>query len=111
MSERLRHLQRQRALLSEHLAWIDNEIARETPASSASTPRVAAPAESTTPPLPSSPSASPEIPAEADVLMEKYAAQERQNPGDVRRGCLYVFASAVLLLAAGIAAVWLLFYS
>ncbi|HSI09570.1 MAG: hypothetical protein ACAH89_02020 [Rariglobus sp.] len=107
MSDRLRHLQRQRALLSEHLAWIDSEIARETPAPSAA-PAATTPAESIAPSP--SPAASPEVPAEADALIEKYAAQERQNPDDLRRGCLYVFASAVILLAAGVTAVWLLFY-
>lgn len=106
MSERLRHLQRQRALLSEHLAWIDSEIASETTATSNAAPRAPAPAESIASPL--SPAAI--VPLEADALIEKYAAHERQNPDDLRRGCLYVFASAVLLFAAGVTAVWLLFY-
>ena len=108
MSERLRHLQRQRALLSEHLTWIDNEIARENQIQSAASIEVAS-KESPTPPPPQSVTAAT-APAEADALIEKYAADERQNPDDIRRGCLYVFISALILLIAGVTAVWLLFY-
>jgi hypothetical protein len=94
-------------LLSEHLAWIDSEIAREVPPPPAS-PALTAPAGPITPPPVHA--ASLVIPTEADELIEKYAAQERQSPDDIRRGCLYVFISAGILLTAGVAAVWLLFY-
>lgn len=101
MSERLRHLQRQQALLREHLAWIENEIARETP-------------EGPSPVPPLNPSTNPTTPVqpapEADALLEKYAADERQNPADIRRGCFIVFASALALLGVGVVAMWLLFY-
>lgn len=105
MSERLRHLQRQQTLLREHLAWIDGEIAREARENQT----LAQPPPSTTA-TPSPPDTPGTIPAEADSIIEKYAAAERQNPADIRRGCLVVFFSAFALLAAGIAAVWLLFY-
>ncbi|MDF3059788.1 MAG: hypothetical protein K0R17_4003 [Rariglobus sp.] len=120
MSERLRHLQRQQALLREHLAWIDAEIARE--AASAPVPMPAAQPPGTSPPTPIPGSApapdtanntTPPAAAsadEADVLIQHYARGERQNPADLRRGCLLVFSSALLLLAAGIAAVWLIYY-
>jgi len=48
--------------------------------------------------------------AEADALIERYAADERQNPGDVRRGCLIIFAGALLVLVGSAIAVWLVYY-
>lgn len=102
MSERLRHLQRQQALLREHLAWIDNEIAREQPA--AGTPPVSAfiPPAVVAPPVSAG--------ADADALLEKYGSGERQDPAAIRRGCFIVFIAAFGVLAAGVATVWLVFY-
>jgi hypothetical protein len=109
MSDRLSYLQRQRALLREHLAWIDSEISREAP-----TAAPAAPTADSTPTKASMLSTSnavvPEPLGEADALIEKYASEERQSPDAIRRGCLYVFISAVSLLTACVIAVWLLFY-
>jgi hypothetical protein len=102
MSERLRHLQRQQALLREHLAWIDNEIAREQPA--AGNPPVAA----FIPPAVVTPLASAN--PDADALLEKYASDERQNPAAIRRGCFVVFIAAFAVLAAAVATIWLVFY-
>lgn len=109
MSDRLRHLQRQHTLLREHLAWIEAEIAREAPADA--TPAPASPA-TIAAPLPLAPEAAAARPAasDADELLEKYGAQERQNPADIRKGCFMVFASALLLLALGIGCVWVFFY-
>jgi hypothetical protein len=111
MSERLRHLQRQHTLLREHLAWIENEIARE----GVHAPSSSSPVNAATPPaaLAAPLTARPVTPAsfpEADALLEKYASEERQNPADIRRGCFIVFASALSLLVAGVGALWLLFY-
>ena len=104
MSERLRHLQRQQALLREHLAWIENEIARE--AATATGPASPAPAMMN---APAAASASPS-PTDADALIERYAAQERKNPAEIRRGCFIVFFLALLLLAGAVTAAWVLFY-
>ncbi len=128
MSERLRHLQRQQALLREHLAWIEAEIAREAPVTESSpTPHppsdgvspvvagvpalaVALSAFPTSTPLTASSSVARAATADADSLIERYAATERQNPADIRRGCFIVFFAALLLVAVGVAAVWLIFY-
>jgi hypothetical protein len=113
MSERLRHLQRQHTLLREHLAWIETEIAHESghDMSSSSSPANAAATPPPVLPLPiTARSATPAPFPEADALLEKYAPDERQNPADIRRGCFIVFASALSLLVAGVAALWLLFY-
>jgi hypothetical protein len=106
MSERQLHLQRQRALLKEHLAWIDSEITRENQSSLNAT--AATDQSSITPSTALNPS--PEPSCDADVFIEKYAAGERQNPADIRRGCLFISALAVILSIVGFTAVWLLFY-
>lgn len=136
MSDRLRHLQRQQAILREHLAWIDAEIVRELPATTPSSPPplvaksadsenvVASPATppaAAQPPLlapsasvatPSPSSTPPALPAaDPDALLERYASTERQSPADVRRGCFIVFFAAFFLLTAAFATVWVLFYS
>lgn len=104
MSERLRHLQRQQALLREHLAWIENEIVRET--ARATGPASPAPVATHSPVIANAfPS-----PADADALIERYAAEEKQNPADIRRGCLMVFFLALLLIAGAVTASWVLFY-
>ena len=102
MSERLRHLQRQQALLREHLAWIENEIARET----ANATEPVAPAATNAPVVANASLLS----TDADALIERYAAEERQNPADIRRGCLMVFFLALLLIAGAVTAAWVLFY-
>jgi hypothetical protein len=105
MSERLRHLHRQRGLLQEHLSWIESEIVRETGAP---------PVTVTTPPVPVTvplAGSSAEIPSpDVDALIDHYAAQERQKPSEIRRGCLLVFSAALLLFAVVFASIWLLYY-
>lgn len=118
MSNRLPELLRQRALLQEHLAWLDREIAAEQgsaapapvpsplPFSTAgtslrdvrpSTPTTNLTSAATPPPLPQLP---------ADV--EKIVAQYRRDPGsltqDTRRGCLIIFwiGLAATLLICGL---------
>ncbi len=124
MSERLRHLQRQQSLLREHLAWIETEIAREASATASITdpiaktpavPFVTTPVSPLAPasPLPAAMSASPPAPditADAEAIIERYAGEERLNPADIRRGCLTIFVATLLLLAGGVAAAWLLYY-
>jgi hypothetical protein len=102
---RLHHLRRQQTLLREHLDWIESEIVREAgdgPASSSPLPAPTMPAV-----LPSSSEKSTE---EADILLEQYAGEERQNPADIRRGCLLVFFSALALLIGGLVLLWAVRY-
>ncbi len=105
MSERLRQLQRQQALLREHLAWIEGEIAREKPAGSNAAP----------PPAIHTPPADPEFTpttatrladGDADALLERYAAAERQNPRSIRLGCLLIFFGTLGLLALIVGVAW-----
>jgi hypothetical protein len=101
MSERLRNLQRQQAILREHLAWIETEIAQESvpPATGLPLPTTW---QRTTP--------EGTEPIDADELIERYAGKERQQPADIRRGCLMLFLGAFSLFALLIVSVWWLRY-
>jgi len=105
MSDRLRQLQHQQSLVREHLAWIDREVARESSQLTSSK----SPTADSPPLVPVAPTAIDLT--DADTLVEKYAAGERQNPSDIRRGCLIVFGCSLGLLITGVAALWMLFYS
>lgn len=118
MADRLAELARQRALLSEHLTWLDGEIADETvkrlipkpldPAATAidsSAPPPSAPATATTPtdaavhPVPISRAAVPE-PAE---ILDQFRVAPSAVKQDVRKGCLLYFAAAFVLLGLVVA--------
>ena len=101
MSERLRHLQRQQALLREHLAWIETQIAEEAAPPEISMPRPTV--RQPTPPV------GPE-PIDADALIERYAEKERQRPADIRQGCLLLFIGTLALLVLGIVGLWWMRY-
>ena len=118
MSDRLAELRRQRALMAEHLAWLDREIAgtgEKAPsvaALSASVPAahhpVAAPTATPTAPADPTPAAAtapatavaPEVAAAADAILEEYRVQPDSVHTDVKKGCFLYFAAAFALLAA-----------
>lgn len=126
MSKRLTELQRQRALLQEHLAWLDREIAAAQSAAAPSatpTPVVASPSPAPLAPsaptptpasplldsLPANPAAHLPAPNAAAPDVDQIIAQHEQAPGslqhDTRRGCLMAFWILLLgtFLVAGIA--------
>lgn len=107
MPDRLSELARQRALVSEHLAWLDREIANETvkrgspaiaaavtPPSAPAAPVVAATAAST---VPTSPVVGT-TPTEGEQILEQYRVEPTSLKQDVRKGCLLYFAAAFVLL-------------
>ena len=100
MSDRLKDLQRQRALAQEQLAWFDREIARETNAAPAP---MAVPAAV---PAPAPTAVSQSIP-QADELIERYAPKGKPVHDQVKRGCLLYFGIAFALVALGILALYL----
>ncbi len=111
MSERLRKLQRQQTLLREHLAWIDGELAREAEESSHPTAPEANSAHALLISAPvAAPAPAPDAQPNTDALMERYASSERQNPADLRRGCLLIFSAGVFLMITGVLIVWLVYY-
>jgi hypothetical protein len=106
MSDRLTELQRQRALIQEHLAWLDREIATAQ-GKPLPPPLVAsqlAPANAPQATATLSPPNEPEV--------EKIISQYHKDPGllnkDTKRGCLIAFGLAMGVLAVGVLiAYWL----
>lgn len=140
MSDRLSELLRQRALLQEHVAWLDREIesaARSSASpSTAALPRPAPTDVAAFPPTPALPHVSvaeippaPSIPAlpsramlpappaetvvvpGADAILDQYRVETRSVQQDVRKGCFLYFAAAFLLLGLGVTALYFLISS
>ena len=105
MSDRLPELRRQRALVAEHLAWLDREISAagsEAPATPASPPPVTLP-----------PSTQPDGVADgpvAEKILAEFRSEAERAPADMRRGCLWSFVAGMLLLILGVAAIYWLRY-
>ena len=100
MSDRLSDLRRQRALLAEHLAWLDREIQAEGGLKQEA-PRPAAPTQSVAaPPAPSG--VPPVVAAPVEEIAEDILSQYRTAPVSVgastKRGCLAAFAIFMALL-------------
>jgi hypothetical protein len=93
MSDRLKELQRQRALAQEQLAWFDREIARETGA----LPAAASLLESKAAPI-----GAPTIPATrvVDPIGDIISRYNQETPGDMakeaKRGCMLYFIFAFI---------------
>lgn len=100
MPDRLAELQRQRALVQQHLAWLDREIASASSVPDAPTASSSAPA-----PTPSAPGPAPTPPAPTDptALLEQYRASATDPKTDVRKGCLLYFLAAFAMLGVMIA--------
>jgi hypothetical protein len=138
MSDRLRELLRQRALLQEHVEWLDREIAAVR--SSASAGPESRVEESASPvavtaatrfasvgaPAPTSdaetaqgafaevsatPTAAipPEV-AAADAIIEEYRVPPETLRTDVRKGCLLYFFTALGLLALAVVALYFAYH-
>jgi len=101
MSDRLTELQRQRALMQEHLDWLDQEIAaagdRTTPARPAQPPAQTKPVFTVTPPASGQ---------NAETILAQYQSDQQAMKKDVRKGCFLYFAGAFLML---VLAVWALY--
>jgi len=115
MPSRLDELHRQRALLREHLAWLDREIAAAENASPAPAPAgTTAPALPAVPdlaPLPSVPSSDRPGPVDADEMLAQYRTQSQDLRTDVRKGCFLYFTTAFLALGLLVAGLYFYFSS
>jgi hypothetical protein len=116
MSDRLAELRRQRALIAEHLAWLDREIAaaeKSSPTGVASPVSVGALPVSGAPKiveLPARPAAAPIHVAtpmtpvasvtenQADEILGQYRVAPTALKEDLRKGCLLYFVGALVLL-------------
>ena len=94
MSDRLKDLQRQRALAQEQLAWLDREIARETGGKAATPPTSTAAATTT---AETTPVIQPTGTSPDDIIAE-YQKHARPVHSEVRRGCFLYFFSALGLV-------------
>lgn len=111
--DRLAELRRQRALVQEHLDWLDREIAAaggSTPALLSPRPAAFTPAPAIVAKLPPSiPAAATPDAREAETILEQYRTSDKSLKTDVRKGCLLYFAAAFVLLGLGVAALWFAF--
>ncbi|MEO7798696.1 MAG: hypothetical protein ABIY47_13335 [Opitutaceae bacterium] len=125
MADRLQELLQQRALIQEHLAWLEGEIA----AASGGSQRVAHPEPFLQPPgsagVPVSPASGltaipraatqtpfprRNAPDDSDALMAKLAAAEKERPGPTKKGCWIIFCVILVATAAAAWAVLHFFY-
>ena len=106
MSERLNDLQRQRALILEQLAWLDQEIA-----AAAGEPPQAKKALTTVAP-PAAPAFAPAAAErEADAIIAEFRADSHNPVQSARRGCFLFFGLALLFLGLGVFGFYLYYRS
>lgn len=108
-ADRLAELHRQRALLREHLAWLDREIAEASPRGDLPAPPLppAAPASPPAGVLPTPPapvkaeSAATVSPAALapEAILDEYRVAPDTLRTDVRKGCFLYFVGAFAVLA------------
>jgi hypothetical protein len=102
MSDRLAELVRQRALMQEHLAWLNREIEQASKTAAASPsgaiePR--APAAAVNSPGSSIMTGAPD----AEEILAQYRLPPAAVKENVRKGCFLYFAAALVLLVLGVA--------
>jgi hypothetical protein len=101
MSERLQELLRQKALLDEHAAWLEREIAAERARTGDRPPAESAPV---APPAASPPAVTD---AETDALLDQYRGTPQSLHQEVRRGCLLYFFAALAVVGLGALIIYL----
>lgn len=124
MSDRLAELVRQRALVQEHLAWLNREIAAAAEAAK-SAPAASGPTTSPSPsieaaPSPASPPAAfhpavanassasePAVADDPDAIIARYQVAPGTVKQDVRKGCLLYFVGAFVLLGVVVAVLYM----
>ena len=100
MSDRLSDLRRQRALVADHLASLDREIAAaggEAPA----TPAALVP--------PANPGSGADLPA-AEKILAEFRSEVERSPAKIRRGCVWSFVCGMALLILGVVVIYWLRY-
>jgi hypothetical protein len=125
MSDRLAELARQRALVQEHLAWLDREIADAARKSPANPAGPASPASllpmPNAPQLPQAhessaggnlnPGGTPVLPSDPDAILTQYRVAPGALKEDVRKGCFLYFAIALVVLALGVGLLYVVIHS
>jgi hypothetical protein len=124
MPDRLAELLRQRALVQEHLAWLNQQIADAAEAAKGKTaepllpasPTLAAPIPTVnlprvtlpTPVAASTATAPAASVADADQILAQYKVTPVAVKEDVRKGCLLYFVAAFVLLGVGLVTLYFL---
>ena len=111
MPDRLVELRRQRALVQEHLAWLDREIvaAENAPSAPAAATAVrdARPGPSAAPvAVARTGNLAPVAAPSPDAILEEYAVAPGTVKSEVRKGCLLYFVAALALLVLVIAVLY-----
>ena len=110
MSDRLSELRRQRALLQEHLASLEREIATEAFRPEIPPDNRVAPNSKVTLPLPtltSPPQGDGSTSADPEKTLEQYQTEPQSIHREVKRGCLLYFAVALAIVVLGVLALYL----
>lgn len=110
VSDRLNELRRQRALLQEHLDWLDQEIAAAAGAAKPLTvkpPQMASAATKLSPIISVSLTDTPTA-HDTEALLRQYATDPRDSEASVKRGCWIAFIAAFAFLAL-VVGVWYFF--
>ncbi len=116
--DRLAELRRQRALVAQHLAWIDSELFEaEAGQPSAPSAPVAIPAPAVTRP-PLLPAAegnnNPAVTLahkKAEEIIAQYRATEALDPASTKRGCLLLIGAVFALCGAVLLAIYYFGYA
>ncbi len=108
MADRLEELVRQRALVQEHLAWLNREIARAAESARMGVPP-SGPADPAKPGA-EQPCVPPGAltPVAADDILARYQVSPATVKRDVRLGCALYFAAALVLVATLVAGLYFL---
>ena len=132
MSDRLHELRRQRALVQEHLAWLDREIAAAPQPHPEQATRVEGPVTQPYVPSPApaaltvvqreaaailAQAAMSPVPAvaqvaslaSADEMLDEYRVAPHALKTDVKKGCFLYFFAALAAVATGVIALYFLF--
>jgi hypothetical protein len=99
MSDRLSDLQRQRALLQEHLAWLDREITQASN-TKPTTPASPGNAQATSAALPTPLRGPNALQPSATVPLDGPQETAGAMAADAKRGCLIAFAVGMVLFFA-----------
>ena len=97
MSDRLQKLLRQRALINEHLAWLDREIA-----GSEGVPPLPPPADRPLQTVVPATAPTSNATKEAERILGQFQKNAQVVRTDARRGCLLIFSIAMGLLALAV---------
>ena len=107
MSDRLDEYRRQRALLKEHLDWLDRQIAGLEGFPEVESRRPVAPPETGTGAPPPMLSSGPSD-LDAESILSQYRQPEGTLQSEARRGCLFFFSIGLVLTALAVFVLYLM---